>query len=123
MSDLIERRYKPCGSDSCCYTNDREYVETLEAQNKELKAKCEYLDIPLFLRDPEGLQADIKAEFDKLQAQNKALFALAKKFGAPVSGISFVTEGALIWTAANELQARIEYANKESERIEGMSDE
>jgi len=25
-----ERRYKPCGTDSCCYTNDREYVEDLE---------------------------------------------------------------------------------------------
>lgn len=28
----MERRYKPCGSDSCCYTNDRAYVDALEKE-------------------------------------------------------------------------------------------
>ena len=44
---MMEKRYKPCGSDSCCYTNDREYVEKLENALKEitcLKAENERLN-------------------------------------------------------------------------------
>jgi hypothetical protein len=32
-------RYKPCGSSSCCFTNDKEYVESLERKAEELEAK------------------------------------------------------------------------------------
>ncbi len=45
-------------------------------------------------------------------AHIEKLEAALERLGNPVSEISFVTEGALIWTAANELQSRIEYARK-----------
>ena len=34
---MSDKRYKPCGSESCCYTNDREYVKDLEQKLTQAK--------------------------------------------------------------------------------------
>ena len=44
-------------------------LSALQGELAEAKKKSEYLEIPLFLRNPEGLQDDIKAEFERLQAK------------------------------------------------------
>lgn len=57
MSDYIDReaaivakvmkyqgkdlRHRPCGADGCCYTDDKQYIEQLEARNKELEKALE----------------------------------------------------------------------------------
>lgn len=41
------RRDRACGSESCCFTGDKEYVSGLEADNKRLNAEVKQLNIEL----------------------------------------------------------------------------
>jgi len=54
-------------------STESERNSILRQQVAELEAKLGYLEIPLFLRSPEGVKSDVKREFDKLLANNARL--------------------------------------------------
>lgn len=67
--EVNERRYKPCGAESCCYTDDKNYVDGLEAEIDNLKAilkKYDELKGSLFEKDYLAQQVETEERRQKL---------------------------------------------------------
>lgn len=82
------------------------YVEQLEARNAELEKQASYLDIPLFLRSPEGLAADIQAIIKGKDIKIAELQAVVNRLAdeKPLNQHGRLTDSVMEWNA------RIEYA-------------
>jgi len=107
IDKLIERLRNPkLNEDMCSIPLRYEAVEALRSQQVEigqLRKLCEYLDIPFFLRQPGAVEADVKREFEKLQAEIKRQDAVIARLGEDKMF-------AIGYSCATELLTRIEYA-------------